>query len=193
MTIEAAQAVVLIVATIAMGLMAGVFGLYSNTIMRGLGATDDRTFVGAFQAIDRAILNPLFMLAFLGALVATGVTAVLYVADDGGPVLAWVVVAFVLYLAVFVITIAINVPLNDALKAAGDPDQIADLAAARRDFNESRWLAWNHVRTLATLVAFGCLTWGLVLHGRETASTDTAAPRALVADTELAAPAAAGR
>lgn len=37
--------------------------------MPGLGSTDDRTFVGAFRAIDRAILNPLFMLVFLGALV----------------------------------------------------------------------------------------------------------------------------
>ena len=188
MTIEAAQAVALIVATITMGLMAGVFGLYSNTIMRGLGATDDRTFVGAFGAIDRAIINPLFMLAFLGALVATGVAGALYIADDGGSVLPWVVVAFVLYLAVVVITIGINVPRNDALKAAGDPDQIADLAAVRRDFNEPRWVAWNLVRTIATLVAFGCLAWGLVLHGRDTASTDTDATPAA----ELAAPAPVG-
>jgi uncharacterized membrane protein len=190
MTIEAAQAVALIVATITMGLMAGVFGLYSNTIMRGLGATDDRTFVGAFGAIDRAIINPLFMLTFLGALVSTGVTAALYLADDGGSVLPWVVVAFVLYLAVVVITIGINVPLNDALKAAGDPDRIADLAAVRRDFNESHWVAWNHVRTVATLVAFGCLAWGLVLHGRDTASTEDGS--ASVAATELAAPAPDG-
>ena len=188
MTIEAAQAVALIVATITMGLMAGVFGLYSNTIMRGLGTTDDRTFVGAFGAIDRAIINPLFMLAFLGALVATGVAGALYIADDGGSVLPWVVVAFVLYLAVVVITIGINVPRNDALKAAGDPDQIADLAAVRRDFNEARWVAWNLVRTIATLVAFGCLAWGLVLHGRDTATTETDATAAA----ELAAPAPAG-
>jgi uncharacterized membrane protein len=187
MTIEGAQAVALIVATITMGLMAGVFGLYSNTIMRGLGATDDRTFVGAFQAIDRAIINPLFMLTFSGALVSTGVTAALYIADDGGSVLPWVVVAFVLYLAVVVITGGINVPLNDALKAAGDPDQISDLVAVRRDFHESRWLAWNHVRTIATLVAFGCLAWGLVLHGRNTASTDAGASPAV--GTELAVPA----
>jgi uncharacterized membrane protein len=49
---EALRSAVLIAATLATGVMAGVFGLYSHTIMRGLGRTDDRTFVGAFQAID---------------------------------------------------------------------------------------------------------------------------------------------
>ena len=65
------QDVSLVAATVIMGLMAGVFGLYSNTIMPGLRTTDDRTFVGSFQAVDRAIINPLFMACFLGALALT--------------------------------------------------------------------------------------------------------------------------
>lgn len=48
---------VLAAAVLAMGLMAGVFGLYAHTIMPGLRHTDDRTFVGAFQSIDRTILK----------------------------------------------------------------------------------------------------------------------------------------
>jgi uncharacterized membrane protein len=179
MSLEGAEAVTLVAATVTTGLMAGVFGLYANTIMRGLGRTDDRTFVGAFGAIDRAIINPLFMLTFFGALVTTGAAAFLYFRDDDSPsALPWVVAALVLYLATVVITIAVNVPLNDQLKAAGDPDGIADLAAVRADFHESRWVAWNLVRTVATLVAFGCLTWALVLHGRDTAPTarDEAGP-----------------
>ncbi len=164
MSLDAAQAVALMVATMTTGLMAGVFGLYANTIMRGLGRTDDRTFVGAFQAIDRAINNPLFIATFIGALVSTGVAVALHLGDDGS-VLPWVGAAFVLYLAGVVITAAVNVPLNDGIKAAGDPDRIADLAAVRRDFHESRWIAWNLVRTIASLVAFGCLAWALVLHG----------------------------
>jgi uncharacterized membrane protein len=47
--------------------MAGVFCLYAHMIMRGPGGTDDRTFVGAFQSIDTAIINPLFMATFVGA------------------------------------------------------------------------------------------------------------------------------
>jgi uncharacterized membrane protein len=44
-------------ATITMGLIAGVFALFAHTIMPGLRHTDDRTFVAAFQHIDRAIIN----------------------------------------------------------------------------------------------------------------------------------------
>jgi uncharacterized membrane protein len=156
---EPVAGVVLIVATLAVGLMAGVFGLYANTIMRGLGRTDDRTFVGAFQAIDRAIINPLFLSTFFAALVVTAAAAVLHLDDD---VLAWIVVAFVLYLVGLVITFAVNVPLNDAIKAAGEPDAI-DVGAVRRRFDEARWSRWNLVRALVTLASFACLACALAL------------------------------
>jgi uncharacterized membrane protein len=162
-----ARGAILIAATLAMGLMAGVFVLYAHTVMRGLGKTDDRTFVGAFQAMDRAIINPLFMLTFLGAPALSALAALLYLRADGGRSVApWVVAALGLYVVVFVVTMVVHVPLNDELKAAGDPDRIANLAAAREAFNESRWVAWNVVRAVATTTAFGCLLWALVLHGR---------------------------
>jgi uncharacterized membrane protein len=78
------------------------------------------------------------------------------------------VAALVLYLAAFVITIAVNVPLNDAIKAAGDPDRISDLAGVRERFDEARWAAWNLVRVVTSLGAFACLAWALVVFGRET-------------------------
>ena len=168
-------------AAITAGLMAGVFGLYAHTIMRGLGNADDRTFVAAFQSIDRAIINPLFMLAFLGALVFSGVAVLLYLRDDGGKQVPWLIAAFALYLAVVVITVAIHLPLNDDIKAAGDPDRLTDLAAVRENFHETRWVAWNIVRAIATTVAFGCLAWALVLDGRSTgADTDESARPAAV-------------
>jgi uncharacterized membrane protein len=183
MTLRSWQILLLMPATLTMGLVAGVFGLYAHTIMRGLHGTDDRTFVGAFQALDRAIINPLFMLTFMGALAFTGVAAILYLRGDDQAPLPWVAVAFGLYLATFIITIAINVPLNDGLKAAGDPDRIADLAAVRAAFQETRWVAWNIVRTIATTIAFGCLAWALVLHGRATADHEEPVPQAAVTTT----------
>jgi uncharacterized membrane protein len=166
MSLRTIQTISLVAATITTGLTAGVFGLYAHTIMRGLRSTDDRTFVAAFQAIDRAIINPLFMLTFFGGLLFSGVAAAAYLRGDARPALPWILTAGVLYLATVVITMTVNVPLNDAIKAAGDPDRITDLAAVRANFHESRWIAWNVVRTVATTVAFGCLTWSLVLHGR---------------------------
>jgi uncharacterized membrane protein len=172
--------VVLLPATLITGLVAGWFGDWARAIMPGLRETDDRTFVAAFQALDRAILSPQFMLAFMGALVLIGLAALLYRrAGDRAP-LPWVTLAFGLYLVVVVITLAIHEPLNQVLRYAGDPDAIADVSAVRNAFDEANWAAWHHVRTVATTAAFGCLAWALVLHGRATAHRE---------DRRLAAPA----
>ncbi len=64
----------------------------------------------------------------------------------------------------FTIT-GVNVPLNDGIKAAGDPREIDDLAAVRERFNEATWVRWNNVRAVAATVAFASLTWALVLYG----------------------------
>jgi uncharacterized membrane protein len=170
------QVATLLPATVTMGLVAGVFGDWAVTIMPGLHTTDDRTFVGAFQALERAIYNAPFMFAFMGALAFTGVAAVLYLRGSGRSPLPWVAVAFGLYLAAFVITMVVHIPLNDGLVAAGDPDRIADLAAVRDAFDETRWVTWHAVRTIATTAAFGCLAWALVLHGRTTADSEAARP-----------------
>jgi uncharacterized membrane protein len=162
---NALQGISLVAATLTMGLMAGVFGLYAHTIMPGLGRTDDRTFVGAFQAIDRAIINPWFLPAFFGALVFTGLAAALQIGEDDGSVLPWTAAAFVLYLPGFVATLRVNVPLNNAIKAAGDPDDI-DVAQVRRRFDEPRWVRWNLFRTVGSTAAFATLIWALVEFGR---------------------------
>lgn len=153
----------LIAATMTTGLMAGVFGLYQHTVMPGLARTDDRTFIGAFQAVDRAIVNPWFLPSFLGALLLTALAAVL---NPGRGLRPWVLAALALYVVAVVVTVTVNVPLNEALKAAGDPARISDLAAVRQRFDEARWATGNLIRTIATTAAFGCLCWALVARGR---------------------------
>ena len=73
--------------------------------------------------------------------------------------------ALVLHLVVVIITVTVNVPLNDAIKAAGDPATI-DVAAVREAFSEARWVAWNWVRVALDLGAFAALSVALVMHGR---------------------------
>jgi uncharacterized membrane protein len=152
---DALQGASLLAATVAMGLMAGVFWIYGNAIMPGLRRTDDQTFVRAFQAVDRAIINPPFLLTFFGALVLTGAAAALNASE--GDVLPWTLAALLLYLPVIVITMRVNVPRNDEIKAATDPD----LAAVRERFDEATWARWNTVRAGASTAALACLTWGL--------------------------------
>ncbi len=163
--LEILRTAALLAATMTMGIGAGVFQLYNFAIMPGLGRTDDRTFVGAFQQIDRAIIGPWLFLFFFGALGSTALAAALHFGADERSALPWIGGAFVLHLAVVVMTMRINVPLNDEIKAAGDPGKIADLSAVRERFHEARWVGWNLFRAVTSTVAFGCLAWVLVLHG----------------------------
>ena len=157
--LEIFRGAALILAVITTGLMAGVFQLYSHTVMPGLAKTDDRTFVGAFVALDRAILNPLFMSAFLGGFGFTALAAVLSL--SAGSLLPWILAALVLYLIVMIITFRMNVPRNNAIKADTDPD----LGAVRARFDEALWTRWNHGRSVLCTIAFACLAWALVVYG----------------------------
>jgi uncharacterized membrane protein len=163
---EPLQGVALVAATMTTGLIAGLFYAYACSVMIGLGRTDDRTFVGAMQQINVAILNGWFAVAFAGAPVSTAVAAVLHLRGDGRPALPWIAAALVLSGLMLAVTFIVNVPLNDDLTAAGKPGGTADLAAVREHF-ETRWVRWNIVRAVASTVAFGCLTWALVLYGRD--------------------------
>lgn len=156
---------VLLLALVLVGIMGGVFFTYAVSVMPGLAETDDRTFVAAFQSIDRAIVNPLFLSVFLGALLATGASGLFFLDESRRGVLWWIVAAFAAYLAAFLITVRVNVPLNDGLKAAGGPDE-TDPATARERFSEAAWVRWNLVRVVLTLAAFGFLAWAAVAAGR---------------------------
>ncbi|WP_329475179.1 DUF1772 domain-containing protein [Kribbella sp. NBC_01484] len=156
----------LLLATMTTGLVAGVYAIYANAFMPGLAKTDDKTFVGAFQAVDRAIVNPLFLgLGFVGALLFTLLAGLLSLKEKALP---WIAVAFVLYLITMILTIAVNVPLNDALRAAGDPNTI-DVAAARAAFDESKWRMFNLIRAILATFSFGLLGWALYLTGTSAA------------------------
>ena len=88
MTASALTLAALVAATVTSGLLAGVYLLYAHTVMPGLRTLDDQAFVAAFQALDRAIVNPWFMaLGFLGAPVLTAV-ALARTRDE--PAAAWV-------------------------------------------------------------------------------------------------------
>lgn len=155
----------LVAATITMGLSAGVFLLYAHTIMPGLKTTDDRTFVASFGAIDRAIINPVFMISgFFGALVFTAAAAILHLEEDA---FAWIAAALVLYAVLVGITVRVHLPRNDALKAAvaeGDPEDPGEVRSA---FGEETWVRWNWARVVLNLSAFGLLCWALLIAGSE--------------------------
>lgn len=161
---EHLQTGVLLTTLVTAGLMAGLFAAFSYSVMPGLGRSSDHTFVEAMRDINKAILNPVFMLPFMGTIPLLGVATVQAWRDQGRPVLPWVLAALALYLVAFVVTAGVNVPLNNRLAEAGDPDRTGRSAAIRADF-EGRWVTWNIVRAFLHTAAFACLAWALIVHG----------------------------
>jgi uncharacterized membrane protein len=163
--LEFARGAALVAATIATGLIAGLYYGWACSVMPGMARADDRTMISAMQSMNVAIVNPWFLASFAGSMLLTLVAGVLHLGAEWRRVLPWILAAFVLYTATLVSTGRVNVPLNNELMAAGEPDRIADLAAVRERF-EGPWVRWHLARTIASTIAFGCLTWALVLHGR---------------------------
>jgi uncharacterized membrane protein len=147
---------VLVAATVATGLIAGTFYVFACAVMPGLARSDDRVYVEVMRNINDVIQNPVFMLSFLGAPLLTGVAAW---QGRGGPHRRWVWAALAAYTLAFLVTVAFNIPLNNALATATDP------ASARKEF-EDAWVAWNAVRAVLSTVAVGCLARALVVRGR---------------------------
>ncbi|QBI54917.1 anthrone oxygenase family protein [Streptomonospora litoralis] len=145
-------------ATVATGMVAGLFFVFSCAVMPALRRTSDQVFVEVMQRINAAILNGWFLLVFLGAPLATALTAVLALSGRNERLLSPVTAALALYLAMIVVTRAFNIRMNNELARAGDSGRGA--AAARRRF-EGPWNRWNHVRTLLSTASACCLVWAL--------------------------------
>lgn len=152
MSLDDLRTPVLTAAIVLGGLQAGTYYTWASGVMPGLGRVDDRTFVHALQQMNLAIVNPVFLASFLGA-PALAAAAIL---TTSGSARWWVVAGAGLAVATVVVTGALNVPLNDALAAAGPVDTIRDLAGVRADF-ESAWRRWNVVRTLTSTASVAAL------------------------------------
>ena len=159
-----ALAVLLAASTVAVGLMAGFFYAYACSVMVGLDRVDDRTFIVTMQWINATVRNAAFAPAFFGSLVLTIAAAVVAVVSSRSA-RGWIVAAAVLYAAAVLVTLTLNVPLNEQLAAAGPADQISDLAAVRAAF-EGPWIRWNLLRTGLTIGSLTALSIALLSHCR---------------------------
>jgi len=147
-------------AAIASGLVAGIFFAFSTFVMAALGRLPPEQGVAAMQAINVTVINPLFMLAFLGtAALCLALAAAAFFAGDvasGRLILAGGVTYLVGCIGV---TMVCNVPLNDALAAvpAATPE-----AAALWSRYLGNWTLWNHARTAASVLAAILFTAALI-------------------------------
>lgn len=137
------------------GLMSGLWYGWTVSVIPGTKRVADANYVDTMQHINRAIINPAFLVLFLGIPVIIGIAAVLQF-RSGDTRRGWLLVgATVTYVVgVLGVTAGGNVPLNDALDAfdlSGSNDQAI---GARRHSYETPWNRWHYVRTAANVAAF---------------------------------------
>ena len=148
-----------LVAALGCGLIAGVFFAFSSFVMAALRRLSPAHGIAAMQSINVLAVTPVFMTALFGTAVACLGLLGWAVISSEGRTRALVVAGCALYLVGTIgVTMARNVPLNYEL-AKLQPQSAG--AATRWDRFVARWAAWNHVRTVAALVAAALLTAAL--------------------------------
>lgn len=138
-------------AAVGAGLMAGFFFAFSVSVMGALRRVPAEQGIAAMQQINVVVLNPVFLAVFFGAALlslASGVASFLMADGSGSTFL--LAGGSVYILGSFLVTVACNVPRNDAL-AAVDPS--SEEGAALWAGYLKAWTMWNHVRMIASLAA----------------------------------------
>jgi uncharacterized membrane protein len=149
-----------LVTALGCGLVAGVWFTFSAFVMPALDRLAAAEGIAAMQSINRLAVTPPLMIAMFGTALACLGLAVWAVASLGESEAPLVLAAAALYLVgTIVVTIAANVPRNDALEQL-DPHGVS--AGDGWDRYVREWTAWNHVRLVTSLAAAALLTIALI-------------------------------
>ena len=152
MAIELIEALALLSA-LGAGLVAGIFFAFSNFVMKAFKRLPGGQGIAAMRSINVTVLNPGFFAVFFGAALGAAVLAGFGALNWGDAGAGSLVAGGLCYLlGCILVTVAGNVPLNNAL-AKVDPGSEAGADLWARYL--SRWTLWNHVRTTLSLVAAG--------------------------------------
>jgi uncharacterized membrane protein len=150
---------VTLTSAIGCGLIGGAFFAFSSFVMKALGRLPPAQGIAAMNSINVVVINPWFLVPFLGTAAACVFLAVSSLRAWHSPGAAYLLAGSLLYLlGTLLVTIAFNIPRNNTL-AAIDPAS-AEGARLWAGYLTS-WTAWNHVRTAAALAAAGSLTLAL--------------------------------
>jgi uncharacterized membrane protein len=129
------------VAAIAAAAVGGLFYAFSTFVMRGLDRTGPAAAGTAMRGINaEAAGNAPFLALFLGSALLAVVVGIAALTQLRLPGSGWLLAGAVLALLPLVVTVAVNVPLNDRLAGSLPwPDYYRT------------WTLWNHVRTVTPL------------------------------------------
>jgi uncharacterized membrane protein len=91
------EIIILILAILFTGLMAGIFFTWSNAVKPGIGQLSNLEYLRALQSMNRVILNNTFKLVFIGAVLATALVPIFYFHLYPSNIFWLLVSAFIIY------------------------------------------------------------------------------------------------
>jgi uncharacterized membrane protein len=159
--IETIVAALIFATAILSGLVAGVFFAFSNFVMPGLGRAPHDVGAAAMRSINVAAPNPGFMaLLFVPGLLAIALIVLALLQWQTLPSLLIIAASAIYLIGTLWVTMARNVPLNNALDRIqpGSPEEATLWERYLRE-----WTMWNTVRTIAPALAAMLLTLTLML------------------------------
>jgi uncharacterized membrane protein len=140
-----------LISAIGCALMAGVFFAFSTFVMNALSRLPPAQGIAAMQSINITAINPLFMTALFGTAATCLLLIVSTLSKLSQPDAVYLLGGSLLYLIGTVgVTIAFNVPLNNAL-AIADPTSTQGENLWAKYLTD--WTFWNHVRTVTALIS----------------------------------------
>jgi uncharacterized membrane protein len=148
------KTIVLLLTTLLTGLLAGIFFTWTNAVTPGIGHLDDINYLRAFQNMNRSIVNPLFLIVFLGPVLLSFVTVYLYKSNHHYILWLLLLAAIIYLIGVFLITIMGNIPLNNLLDKTDLTNITLENAKSLRDQFEVKWNFLHLIRTITATLSF---------------------------------------
>lgn len=144
------------ITTLLSGLIAGLLYSYSCSVNLGLKTLADEEYIKAMQAINIAIQNPLFFIAFMGLLFAFPFSTYAFYKHQVNSAFYYMLFAMIVYLlGVLGITMFCNVPLNEQLAKFPISTATSNEISTMRQSFEKHWNAYHFIRTFASIISFG--------------------------------------
>ena len=139
-----------ILATLLLGLMAGFFFAFWVDVAPAMRELDAEGYIRTQQAVNRAVRNVPFALAYFGAAaVPLLAAAALWIARRRREAALWLAIAVSYLVGVFFLTREVNIPINEALALWNPAAAPAEWADAR-----DRWNTANLVRGVIAAASF---------------------------------------
>lgn len=151
--------------TLLTGLVAGLFFGFSVAVIPGLSRLPDAGYLQSFQNINVAILNPVFLITFIAPIILLPVATWLQYKQGGSSAWVLMLLATLIYIiAVFGVTIAGNVPLNETLAKTDLTAAGSDALPGIRAAFEISWNRLHSIRTWANVISLALAIYACLLN-----------------------------